>query len=178
VVDAKTLQVSQLAWTDVGTNPILVKNIGGTCTSRPSAVSWAAGRIDLFCRDANAVLSWSSLPSLSSNWTGWKPVEGTGVIANEPSAISRSNGTLDVFVQTATNTIAFANYDGQNWVWQDLGGSMGGPPKAFVDYVLRINVFAMDQSGALMHMFWDQGNGTFNSTSQPEDSWENLGVPS
>jgi hypothetical protein len=177
VVDAKTLQVSQLAWTGSGANPILSQNIGGSCTSRPSATSWSDGRIDIFCRDANAVLSWSSLPSLTSNWIEWKPVIGSPIISNEPHAISRTSGTLQVFVQTANDSVAFANFDGQEWKWMDLGGTFAGPPRALSDDALRIDVFVNDKSGALKHKSWNGSNKMDGISFLPLNAWEDLGTP-
>jgi hypothetical protein len=178
VVDATTLQVNQMAWIDNGVNPVLTQNIGGTCTSRPCAISRSDGSIDLFCRDANALLSWSSLSSLSGSWTAWKPVLGSPVISNEPHAISRTTGTMQLFVQTVNDTVAFGFFDGHVWLWTDLGGTFGGPPKAVSENALDIQVFAYGKDGALMHNYWKKNtNGSTDLLWWPMDTWENLGIP-
>jgi hypothetical protein len=177
VVDSTTLQVSRFAWTWSSVNPIVMQNIGGYCTSRPSAVSWEEGRIDVFCRDANGELSWSSLPpGTSLNWTTWQAI-GSGSIVNEPQAVSRMKGSIDVFVQTANDTVAVGTYDKQTWTWQDLGGSVGGPPKVFLDYMSRANVFAMDKYGALLYRNWVGANESADAMFGSSNNWESLGTP-
>lgn len=177
VVDAKTLQVIQLFWIDSGVNPIVSRNIGGSCTSRPSAISRSDGSIDIFCRDANALLSWSSLPSLTWYWTEWKPITGSPVIMNEPHAISYTHGSLQVFVQTVNGSIALANFNGQEWAWMDLGGTFSGPPKAMSDNARQIDVFAYGKDGALKHLYWKEGNRSDTIPFVPLGKWDDLGKP-
>jgi hypothetical protein len=177
VVDAKTLQVTQLTWTGNGVNPKLSQNIGGSCTSRPSATSRSDGSIDIFCRDANALLSWSSLPSLNATWTQWKPIIGSPILVHEPHAISRSSGSLQVFVLTANGSIALANFEGQEWAWMDLGGTFSGPPKAISVNARDIDVFAYGIYGAWNHLSWKGRNGSAVTPFVPLGAWEDLGSP-
>jgi hypothetical protein len=63
-----------------------------------------------------------------------------------------------------------------NWGWSEMGGSFIGPPKAVASSLEgrpRMDIFAYDPKGNLMHKWWDGSEG---GKFFP-DIWENLGTP-
>jgi hypothetical protein len=87
------------------------ESLGGKLVGSPSAVSWAAGRLDVFGVD--------DYPRTLQHWwwdNGWGGPESLGGNfgpASAPSAVSWAPGRLDVFgVDDTTRTL-------QHWRWSN-----------------------------------------------------------
>jgi C1A family cysteine protease len=137
------------------------ENLGGILTSRPSAVSWAANRIDVVVRGTDS--------AVAHKWwdgTSWKGFESLGgVIQGAPAICSWASGRLDIFAVGTTHHLFHKWYQGGWSGWEDLGGLLSSEPCAVSWGPNRIDIFARGMDLALYHLWWD---GAWHG-------WENLG---
>jgi hypothetical protein len=131
--------------------------LGGNLLSAPNAVTWAAGRLDVFGVDGDTteLLHW---------WwdNGWGGPEALGGrLGHGPSAVSWAPGRLDVFGTNGNTTELL------HWWWDNTGGATatngwGGPealggklssgPRAVSWASGRLDVFGADAfTSGLLH---------------------------
>jgi len=182
VVDEKSLEVLQTTWLDKATFPILFRNIGGACTSRPTAVAWLEGTI-LFCRDKDVRL-WS-ISSSGSAWNDWILVPESPVIVAEPQAVSflddQNSNRLFVFAQTESSYIlgrwvsnSTSSYSLNAVEWHDMSSTWTGPPSVALmkTPAPKVYVAGYNRFRNLMVRHIDVTNGTFMPSA-----WQDLGHP-
>ncbi len=101
--------------------------LGGRLTSAPAAVSWSAGRIDVFVRGTDYQLwhrAWTA-----GGWSGWEPLGG--ILTSAPAVASCSANRIDVFVRGADAALWRKSWNGSAWSsWQSMGGSWNDGPAA------------------------------------------------
>jgi hypothetical protein len=148
------------------TNCAAATEVGVATQPRPAeswAVSWGAGRLDVFGAGENNELLQRSLPP----WTGPVSLGGTlGMIY--PSAVSSSTGHLDVFGVGENRELLWWSFnDPGPWAGPvSLGGTLGNLfPSAVVSTVLgvgwcpgRLDVFGVGLNGELLHWWFAGGN--------------------
>jgi C1A family cysteine protease len=138
------------------------ESLGGQITSRPSAVSWAANRIDVVARGLDSAV-WHRWWD-GSAWRGWESLGG--LIHGAPAICSWGSGRLDMFAVGMNHRLYHKWYQGGWSGWEDLGGMLSSEPAAVCWGSNRIDVFARGMDQAMWHLWWD-GNGWHG--------WESLG---
>jgi hypothetical protein len=138
------------------------ENLGGTLTSKPSAVSWAANRIDVVARgtDSSCWHRWWN----GSQWLGWENLGGT--IQGAPAICSWASGRLDIFAVGTDHKLYHRWYQGGWSGWESLGGQLSSEPCAVSWGPNRIDVFARGMDSAMWHLWWDGSHWA---------GWESLG---
>ncbi len=138
------------------------ENLGGIITSKPSAVSWAANRIDVVARGTDSAVYhrwWDG-----AHWNGWESLGG--IIQGAPAICSWAAGRLDMFA-IGTNHQMYHKWFQGGWSgWESLGGQFSGEPCAVSWGPNRIDVFARGMDSAMWHMWWDGAHW---------NGWESLG---
>lgn len=130
---------------------------GGT----PAAVSWGAGRIDVFARGADGSLQHKAY---NGAWNGWENLGG-GILGG-PAVASWGPNRLDVFVRGTDSAIFQKTWDGSGWSgFSTFSGTVTSDPAAVSWGANRIDVFARGSDATLRHMWFD---GAWHP-------WENLG---
>ena len=137
-------------------------DLGGSISSAPSAVSWGAGRLDVFARSTSNTLvqrTWTS----AGGWADWADLGG--VLTAAPSAASWGPGHLDVFIRGASNSVQHKWYLDNGWSgWADLGGSFTSAPAAASYQNGHVEVFVRGTDNALWHAWFLNGAwSTFSS---------------
>jgi len=138
------------------------ESLGGTITSKPSATSWAANRIDVVARGTDSAVYhrwWDG-----SNWLGWESLGGT--IQGAPTICSWAAGRLDIFAVGTDHRLYHKWYQGGWSNWESLGGQLSSEPCAVSWGPNRIDVFARGMDSAMYHLWWNGSNW---------GGWENLG---
>jgi hypothetical protein len=137
------------------------ESLGGTLTSRPQAVSWAANRIDVVARgnDSSVVHKWWN----GSSWQGWESLGG--FIHGAPAICSWKSGRLDIFAVGVDHRLYHRWFEGGWSNWESLGGMLTSEPAAVSWGPNRIDVFARGVDGTLNHLWFD---GAWHG-------WESLG---
>jgi C1A family cysteine protease len=138
------------------------ESLGGTITSRPSAVSWAANRIDVVARGTDSAVWhrwWDGVA-----WRGWESLGG--IIQGAPAICSWANGRLDIFAIGTDHKLYHKWFQGGWSGWESLGGQLSSSPAAVSWGPNRIDVFAKGMDQAMWHLWWD-GAGWHG--------WESLG---
>ncbi len=138
------------------------ENLGGQITSRPSAVSWAANRIDVVARGLDSAC-WHRWWN-GSGWFGWESLGG--LIHGAPAICSWASGRLDIFAVGTNHNLYHKWYQGGWSGWENLGGLLSSEPCAVSWGPNRIDVFARGMDQAMWHLWWD-GHGWHG--------WESLG---
>lgn len=152
-----TPRVAQViaALTALATAPRAVEaQVPAEVTSDPDAVSWSAGRVDLFARAQDNTL-WHQWWE-ANRWNG--PESLGGGLLSAPGVASWGLGRLDVFVQGANNTLCQKWWEGQRWSeWTPLGGAgqITSAPAAVSWASGRVDVFARGAPDGLWHMWFD-----------------------
>jgi len=128
--------------------------------TRPTAVSWSYGRIDLFARAEDG----SMLHKWHNEWSGWSDwVVHGGCISNDPVVASWAPNRLDVFVINCNGTAWHNWYDGTNWWWEPLPGGDNLALSNFLganSWVSgRIDILARDPYGTPLHKSYDTSSG-------------------
>lgn len=92
----------------------------------PAAVSWGAGRFDVFNVTRNGTMYWwySTYPT---SWNSWTKGTSTGMLVSgnvtgDPVAISRSTNELEVFYRTMTGSLVHMTYMNRTWTSENLLG--------------------------------------------------------
>ncbi len=138
------------------------ESLGGTITSKPSAVSWGANRIDVVARGTDSAV-WHRWWD-GAAWRGWESLGG--IIQGAPAICSWASGRLDIFA-IGTNHHLFHKWFQGGWSgWEDLGGLLSSEPAAVSWGPNRIDVFARGMDQAMWHLWWN-GAGWHG--------WESLG---
>ena len=114
-------------------------------------VAEVGGKLDLFWRNNEGELEYTSSTSEGSSWS--TPVALGGALSGEPSAVETGTGHLAVFWRNATAGSTFGNlmektYNGTSWSSiQNLGmGVLGADP------------YAVGQSNGTIDVFWRGGD--------------------
>jgi hypothetical protein len=178
VVEPNTKELYHIFWNDTNTwqPPTGFENLGGYCTSRPAAASWTSGRMDIVVRGGDAGL-WHL--SYKDSWSNWTSISGNVSVQAEPDTVSWGSNRLDVFAWSEDNSLLHKSLDGAKNEWtpkegfDNLGGGLGGPPKAVSDAAGSLHVFSMSRYGELQHSHWNETVGKWS----PEGDFEDLGTP-
>lgn len=151
-------------WND-GTQWSALENLGGDIRSRPAAVSWGPGHIDVFAVNGASRLvhrAWTS-----AGWGKWETFD-TDITASQPAAVSRAPGSIDVFARAKTNELIYIHGKGVEWThWVSLEGNLASEPAVVSWGPERIDVFAR---GANDNNLWHRC-----LTGDIWRPWENLG---
>ncbi|KAF2672535.1 hypothetical protein BT63DRAFT_453049 [Microthyrium microscopicum] len=179
LVEAMKLEVYQSTWSTNGSFSVMFRNIGGSCTSRPSILSWA-GETIIFCRGKDTKL-WSVMSS-GADWKPWEQVASSPTMRAEPHAVVFTDDQgaehLFVFVQTE-NSYALGRYVLHQSTssigspeWRDMAGTFTGPPRAVVMNLPSPRVYVLGYNGFrnLVVRHIDIINGTFYPSV-----WQDLG---
>jgi len=148
----------------IGLTLKLQGNLRGVSLGSPSAVSWAANRLDIFAvgLDGNLYHRWWD----GRNWGGPEN-RGGGNLINSPSAVSWAANRLDIFAIGADGNLYHWWWDG-NWGGPENrgGGNLINSPSAVSWAANRLDIFAIGADGNVYHLPWDGSNW---------DAWENRG---
>lgn len=138
------------------------ESLGGVLTSKPSAVSWGANRIDVVARgtDSATYHRWWD----GSQWGGWESLGGG--LQSGPAICSWASGRLDVFVAGNDHQLYHKWYQSGWSGWEALGGVLSSDPTAVSWGPNRIDVFARGMDSAMWHLWWDGSHW---------GGWESLG---
>ncbi|KAF8246220.1 fucose-specific lectin [Wilcoxina mikolae CBS 423.85] len=150
-------------------------SLSGTCTSRPIAVSYKKGRIDLFVRGGDARL-WHIYYD-QGKWSDWLRVGDTQIQA-EPDAIVTGPNRIDVFAWGLEDrALLHRSFDGNSWTpengFENLAGDLGAPPKAAGDTMGGFSVFAYDRHGNVVTKAWNETTKDW----RPKKGFLSLGMP-
>jgi C1A family cysteine protease len=138
------------------------ENLGGVITSKPSATSWAANRIDVVARGTDSAVYhrwWDG-----AHWNGWESLGG--MVQGAPAICSWAAGRLDMFAVGGDHHLYHKWYQGGWSAWENLGGVLSGDPCAVSWGPNRIDVFARGMDSAMYHLWWDGAHW---------GGWESLG---
>ncbi|HSU15043.1 hypothetical protein [Longimicrobium sp.] len=131
---------------------------------RPHAVSWGAGRLDVFAvGEDRRILHWW----FDGGWGGPEPLAGT--VWSAPTAVAWGPNRLDVFAAGDDRTLWHWWYEGHGWQGPEpRGGSFPVPPAAgrpspapaAVSWGAgRLDVFAVGTDQRLHHWWYQNGWG-------------------
>jgi hypothetical protein len=142
-----------------------------------TAISWGAGRLDVFGRgtDGAAYHKYFMDGAWGPSLTGWEGLGG--FIRGTPEAVSWAPWRLDVFAIGGDHRVYHKWQDGGPWLpsqtdWESLGGNMeGGGVSAVAWGKNRLDLFARGADGQLYHKYFD-GSRWLPSFS---GDWEPLG---
>jgi hypothetical protein len=128
---------------------------GPPMMSGVAAVSWGAGRIDLFWRDFDGALIHRAFDG--SAWADAESLGGT--LASDPAATAWAVDELQVFAIFPDGELWNRYWDGANWhAWESLGGELdgdAGTPAASSWAADRIDVWGRGRDGRIWHRWWD-----------------------
>ena len=127
------------------------ESLGGQITSKPSAVSWAANRIDVVARGLDSAV-WHRWWD-GAAWRGWESLGG--LIHGAPAICSWANGRLDIFAVGLNHHMFHKWFQGGWSNWEDLGGVLSGEPGAVSWAANRIDVFYPGQNSHMWHKWWN-----------------------
>jgi hypothetical protein len=127
-------------------------SIGGALTSRPAAVSWGGGRIDVFVRGSDTHLwhRWFS----GGGWSGWQNLFGVIPAGASPAAASMASNRLEIFVRGTDNAVWEKTWNGLVWSgWKSLGGVIQGDPSAASPTATQLRLFVRGSDSALWYKY-------------------------
>jgi repeat uncharacterized protein DUF346 len=127
------------------------ESLGGELTSKPAAVSWAGGRIDVFARGTGNAL-WHRWYD-NNAWYGWESLGGE--LTSGPTVSTWGPNRLDVFARGPDNTLWHLWYDGAWHGYESLGGELTSEPAAVSWASGRIDVFARGTDNDSWHRWYD-----------------------
>jgi hypothetical protein len=141
-----------------------------TAGSTPAAVSWDAGRIDVFGRDANDALRHNYVQSGVTAWPRWADL---GDALSSPNAVTWGPGRLDVFAIGTGTTMRHWWFDRQgDNTWrgpETLGGTTFTNTIDVVSWGPgRLDVFGIDSNHTMRHNHMQSGVTTWYG-------WQHLG---
>jgi hypothetical protein len=127
---------------------------GGITTDNPAAVSFAPGRLDVFVRGTDNAL-WHNF----IDQTGPHPWEqfalplnpGPISLTSGPAVSSSGPNRLDIFVRGSDNAVWHTWFDGQEHIWEPLGGVIVSNPAAASFTPNRLDVFVRGADNGLYH---------------------------
>ena len=160
------------------------ESLNGSCTSRPIAVSYTDGRIDLVVRGGDARL-WHIFYDRNQNqkWSEWILLGDDDKIKGGPDAVVLNDGSgFMVFAWGAKNGTLLSkrfNSNTKTWVpkdgFRELGAeTLGGSPKA-VASTDGVWVFAYDMEDNVVMRRWNQEQDSW--TPGVEEDFSKLGIP-
>lgn len=122
-----------------------------TLQGDPAAVSWGSGRIDVFVRDGNNNLEHKWFDN--SQWSGWENLGG--YIITSPTASSSGVGYFNVFANGDGEIVMLPHWPSGWGSWASINSSQAvySTPAA-AELAGTIQLFALDQSGRLIHRSW------------------------
>ncbi len=130
---------------------------------RPSAVSWAANRIDILVRGTDFGLwhrQWAG-----AAWSNWELLGG--YLTSGPGVASQGADRLDIIVRGTDNALYRKWYDSAGWHdWERIGGLLTSDPRTVSWGADRLDVVVRGSDSALWHT-WLDGAGWH--------PWERLG---
>ena len=139
-------------------------SIGGYTLSDPEAVSWGAGRLDVFAVGGDRAL-WHRGWTTGSGWMPWERLGGE--LSTSPGAAAWSPGRVDVFAGGLDGALWTISWTGSGWTdWTSLGGTLTSRPDVASWGAGRLDVFARGTDSALWHRAF--GAGTWFG-------WERIG---
>jgi len=116
--------------------------------AKPTAVSWAPGRLDVFVRGVDSALYHKSFSG--SAWSGWEPLGGR--LLGNPHAVTVGPGRLDIFVRGTDSALYRKSFSGNAWSgWEPLGGRLGADPQAVSVGSGGLDVYVRGTDSALYH---------------------------
>ena len=151
------------------------ENRGGTSSTSgislinsPSAVSWAANRLDIFAVGSDGNLyhtAWNG-----SSWAAFTSL-GDGTFVHSPSAVSWAANRLDIFAVGSDGNLHHVWGDGTSWGGPEVLGGSGNlmnSPSAASWAANRLDIFMVGPNGHWFHSAWggswsgpdDLGNGS------------------
>jgi hypothetical protein len=137
------------------------QDLGGTLTSAPAAVSWGAGRIDVFARGGNGDVVQNAKDGTGA-WTGWAtPGELRGITLRSAPSCTLREGYGGVFQ---------FYWDGQRWGRNDLGGDATSAPSIVAWGRGRLSLFVRNSNGTVIHRYWQPG-----AADWAPPNWEAVG---
>jgi Fibronectin type III domain len=127
---------------------------GSGTRSVASAISTAAGSVDVFVRGGDLALWHRSFSG--GAWGDWQRLGG--VLASAPAAVSLGGGRMAAFVQGTDNHLYVDALDPvTGWSWARAGGVLASPPIAVSAAPGAADAFLMGTDGALWH--WSSAAG-------------------
>lgn len=124
--------------------------VGFTATSDPAAVSWGAGRVDLFARDGAGATRHNAW---TGAWGGWANLGG--VATSRPVVVSNAPNELWLFVRGLDFALWFRRLQAGVWsAWTSLGGVLASAPVAVASGAGHVDVFARGLDRALWRRAW------------------------
>ena len=148
------------------------QDLGGIITSAPAAVSWGAGRIDVFARGGNGEVVQNAKDGAGA-WTGWgTPGELRGItLRSAPACTSAAPNTINcVALRDGYGGVFQFWWDGQRWGRNELGGDATSAPAIVAWGKGRLSVFVRNSNGTIIHRYWQPGAGDW---APPQ--WEAVG---
>lgn len=132
-------------WFNIPNNPQL-------CSS-PSAVSWAAGRVDVFATGCD-----NALHHLWWNGSSWNWESAPGTISSYPVATSTAANRLDVFAMDFNHVLWDRSWNGSSWSWIESSTSGYYPTAAVAPTTSGAPYFAVQSASSAGQMicgeFW------------------------
>ena len=174
VVDPDTSSLHHVWWEG---SDWQFEDLGGYCTSRPTAVSRNAGTLDVIVRGGDAGL-WH-LSYQQSSWGEWQSLDSGTSIQSEPEAITCASSNVELFAWSDDGTLLHKSgsvLDGDiTWApskgYEVVGNGLAGPPKSVCDGEQSVDVFAYLDNGQVGQRTWDRALKTWS----PSDGFELLG---
>lgn len=128
-------------------------NVPCLANSDPAAVSWAAGRVDLFWRGSDNALWHMWYDNAAPKW--WGPQNLGGNLKGDPSVASWAPGRLDVFWRGLDDQLHHKWYE-SGWSGDgSLGGNMRGDPVAIAWGANRLDIVYEGTNDDLKHIYWN-----------------------
>jgi hypothetical protein len=127
-------------------------------TSAPTAVSWGAGRLDLFVRGRSGELYQNYREQ--GRWSGWRvPDAFRGVeLRSAPSCAAWGEGRLSCVALIAGDlAIWHFFFDGLGWARESLGGEASSAPVIVSPRTNQLAVFVAGGGGRLFGKGWVPG---------------------
>jgi hypothetical protein len=129
------------------------------------AVSRSTDQLDIFTTDANGVIQTAAWQPGFSEWSEWRQVAG-GVAPRgaHVTGVSRSRDKLDIFVVGLDGRVYTAAWEpgfGADWHgWRVIGDAhfpQGAPVHAVSRSTDKLDIFATDNTGAILTSAWEPG---------------------
>ncbi len=140
----------------------------GFQTSRRSRQN-ADGRVELFARAPDSAIWHDWQTTANGSWSGWNKLGGS--TGSNAVVSADADGRLEVFTIAGGHLYHTFQLVGGGWYngWLDEGdGSLVGEPAALTNTDGRLEVFARNSAGALLHKWQTSANGSWSG-------WASLG---
>ncbi len=154
-------------------------DLGGGFNSDPAAVSWGAGRIDVFARKSSDGAIYQR--TYSGSWSSWTSIGKPSVgIGSAPAVSSWGPNRLDVFVKGSGDSLLYHKSFTGSWSsWAVRGDkTFVGKPAAVSWGNGRINVVVKRSNNVLWSIWYDGSWRSFYSLGSLADSGASPAVSS